>query len=66
MKKVIIIAILILILSSCRDKLYSLKGGTAITVEGDTIEFYGGTISYSFFGHRTINTIAIINNSTEN
>lgn len=36
-----------------------LKGGTMITVKGDTIEFYGGTLTYSGFGSRSIRDIAI-------
>lgn len=36
-----------------------LKGGTIITVKGDTIEFYGGTLTYNGFGSRSIRDIAI-------
>lgn len=36
-----------------------LKGGTIITVKGDTIEFYGGTLTYPGFDSRSIRDIAI-------
>lgn len=36
-----------------------LKGGTIITVKGDTIEFYGGTLTYNGFDSRSIRDIAI-------
>lgn len=59
MKNVILFASLILALSSCDRKYYYVKGGTAITIDGDTIEFYGGTITYSFSGKRDIREIVI-------
>lgn len=47
-------------LLSCKDDIAGrLKGGTIITVKGDTIEFYGGTLTYSGFGARSIRDIAI-------
>lgn len=47
-------------LFSCKDDIAGpLKGGTMITVKGDTIEFYGGTLTYSGFGSRSIRSIAI-------
>lgn len=47
-------------LFSCKDDIAGrLKGGTIITVKGDTIEFYGGTLTYSGFGSRDIRGIAI-------
>lgn len=48
MKKILLFASLMLILSSCDSKSYHVKSGTAITIDGDTIEFYGGTITYLF------------------
>ena len=30
-----------------------------ITIDGDTIEFYGGTITYPFFGQRSIRDMVI-------
>ena len=43
----------------CKDDMeHRLKGGMVITVKGDTIEFYGGTLTYRFFGKRSINSIA--------
>lgn len=59
MKKALLLISLILVLSYCDDKYHRLKGGTAITVEGDTIEFYGGVIGYPFFGRRNINKVVI-------
>lgn len=47
-------------LLSCKDDMAGrLKGGTIITVKGDTIEFYGGVLTYSAFGTRSIRGIAI-------
>lgn len=34
-----------------------VKGGMVITIKGDTIEFYGGTLTYEIFGKRSINSI---------
>lgn len=48
MKKILLFASLMLTLSSCDSKSYHVKSGTAITIDGDTIEFYGGTITYPF------------------
>lgn len=59
MRKIILFASLILTLSSCNSKSYRVKSGTAITIDGDTIEFYGGTITYPFFGQRSIREIVI-------
>jgi hypothetical protein len=45
---------------SCKGDIAGpLKGGTIITVKGDTIKFYGGTLTYSVFGTRGIRSIAI-------
>lgn len=47
-------------LLSCKDDIAGpLKGGTIITVKGDTIKFYGGTLTYRGFGSRSIRDIAI-------
>ena len=59
MKKILLFASLMLILSSCDSKSYHVKSGTAITIDGDTIEFYGGTITYPFFGQRSIRDMVI-------
>lgn len=48
-----------LAISSCDSKSYHVKSGIAITIDGDTIEFYGGTITYPFCGHRSIRNIFI-------
>lgn len=54
------IIFMIIMLLSCKDDMAGcLKGGTIITVKGDTIKFYGGTLTYSGFGTRSIRDIAI-------
>lgn len=56
----ILIILMITMLLSCKDNIAGpLKGGTIITVKGDTIKFYGGTLTYSGFGTRSIRDIAI-------
>lgn len=56
----ILIIFMIIMLLSCKDDIAGpLKGGTIITVKGDTIKFYGGTLTYSGFGTRSIRDIAI-------
>lgn len=59
MRKILLFASLMLTLSSCDSKSYHVKSGIAITIDGDTIEFYGGTITYPFFGQRSIREIVI-------
>lgn len=55
----ILIILMTTILLSCKDDMAGrLKGGTIITVKGDTIEFYGGVLTYSAFGTRSIRGIA--------
>lgn len=45
---------------SCEDNMeHRLKGGMIITVKGDTIEFYGGTLTYKCFGERNIRSVVI-------
>lgn len=44
MKKTILL-VLALMMVSCTGGQY-IKEGTAVTIEGDTIVFYGGTIQY--------------------
>lgn len=44
MRKILLFASLMLALSSCDSKSHHVKSGTAITIDGDTIEFYGGTM----------------------
>ena len=56
----ILIILMIIMLLSCKDDIAGpLKGGTIITVKGDTIKSYGGTLTYSVFGTRGIRSIAI-------
>jgi hypothetical protein len=56
----ILIILMIIMLLSCKDDIAGpLKGGTIITVKGDTLKFYGGTLTYSGFGTRSIRDIAI-------
>lgn len=56
----ILIILMIIMLLSCKDDIAGpLKGGTIITVKGDTIKFYGGTLTYRGFGTRSIRDIAI-------
>lgn len=44
---------------SCKgDMEHRLKGGTIITVKGDTIKFYGGRLTYRF-DERDIRSIVI-------
>jgi hypothetical protein len=38
---------------------HRLKGGMVITIKGDTIEFYGGTLTYKCFGERDIRSVVI-------
>lgn len=45
---------------SCKgDMEHRLKGGMVITVKGDTIKFYGGTLTYKRFGERNIRSVVI-------
>lgn len=54
------IILMITMLLSCKDDMAGrLKGGTIITVKGDTIEFYGGTLTYPGFNSRSIRDISI-------
>ena len=56
----ILIILMIIMLSSCKDDIAGpLKGGTIITVKGDTIKFYGGTLTYKCFGERDIRSVVI-------
>lgn len=56
----VLIILMITMLLSCKDDIAGrLKGGTIITVKGDTIEFYGGTLTYNGFGSRSIRDISI-------
>ena len=42
------------------DMEHRLKGGTIITVKGDTIKFYGGRLTYRSFGERDIKCTKLI------
>ena len=45
---------------SCKGAMeHRLKGGMVITVKGDTIKFYGGTLIYKCFGERDIRSVVI-------
>ena len=45
---------------SCKGNMeHRLKGGMVITIKGDTIEFYGGTLTYKCFGERDIRGVVI-------
>lgn len=56
----ILIILMITMLLSCKDDMAGrLKGGTIITVKGDTIDFYGGTLTHGVFGRSSILDIAI-------
>lgn len=58
--KFILTILMVTILLSCKDDIAgNLRGGTVITIKGDTITFYGGTLTYSNFGSRSIRNILI-------
>lgn len=59
MRFILIILMTATMLSCKGDMKHRLKGGMVITVKGDTIKFYGGTLTYSVFGTRGIRSIAI-------
>ena len=51
MKKLLLIVAIAACMVGCEGG-KMIKTGTAITVDGDTIVFYGGTIPYTFKGAR--------------
>lgn len=56
----ILIILMATTMLSCKDDMeHRLKGGTIITVKGDTIKFYGGRCTYKLFGERDIRCIVI-------
>lgn len=56
----ILIMLMTTMMLSCEDGVeHRLKGGMVITIKGDTIEFYGGTLTYECFGERSINSVVI-------
>lgn len=58
MLRFILIILMTTMMLSCEDNMeHRLKGGMVITIKGDTIEFYGGTLTYEIFGKRSINSI---------
>lgn len=58
--EVYIIILMTTMMLSCEDNMeHRLKGGMIITVKGDTIEFYGGTLTYKCFGERKIRSVVI-------
>lgn len=59
MRFILIILMATTMLSCKGDMEHRLKGGMAITVKGDTIKFYGGTLTYKHFGERSIRSVVI-------
>ena len=59
MRFILIILMIAMMLSCKGDMEHRLKGGTIITVKGDTIKFYGGRLTYRSFGERDIRSIVI-------
>lgn len=59
MRFILIILMATTMLSCKGDMEYRLKGGMVITVKGDTIKFYGGTLTYKCFGERDIRSVVI-------
>ena len=57
MRFILIILMTIMMLSCEGDIEHRLKGGMMITVKGDTIKFYGGTLTYKYFGKRDIRCV---------
>ncbi len=59
MRFILIILMTIMMLSCEGDIEHRLKGGMMITVKGDTIKFYEGTLTYKYFGKRDIRSVVI-------
>ena len=59
MRFILIILMTATMLSCKGDMEHRLKGGMVITVKGDTIKFYGGTLTYKCFGERDIRSVVI-------
>lgn len=59
MRFILIILMATTMLSCKGDMEHRLKGGMVITVKGDTIKFYGGTLTYKRFGERDIRSVVI-------
>mgnify|MGYP004531652967 CR=1 FL=1 len=58
--KFILTILMAIILFSCKDDMVGhLKYGTIVTMKGDTITFYGGCLTYSAFGERSIRNVVI-------
>ncbi len=56
----ILIILMATTMLSCKDDMeHRLKGGMIITVKGDTIKFYGGTLTYRCFGERDVRSVVI-------
>nr|UWD62314.1 MAG: hypothetical protein [Bacteriophage sp.] len=56
----ILIILMATTMLSCKGNMeHRLKGGMVITIKGDTIEFYGGTLTYKCFGERDIRSVVI-------
>lgn len=59
MKKIFVVLFVCIALSSCSSKPEHIKEGYAITIEGDTVHFYGGTLTYPFLGKRDIRNVTV-------
>lgn len=59
MRFILIILMTATMLSCKGDMKHRLKGGMVMTVKGDTIKFYGGTLTYKYFGERDIRSVVI-------
>ena len=59
MRFILIILMTATMLSCKGDMEHRLKGGMVITVKGDTIKCYGGTLTYKCFGERDIRSVVI-------
>lgn len=57
--KFILITAITLTLLSCSKTNGPIRSGIIITLEGDTIEFYGGYLRYSGWGYWSINSMGI-------
>ena len=59
MRFILIILMTIMMLSCEGDIVHRLIGGMMITVKGVSIKFYGGTLTYKYFGKRDIRSVVI-------
>ena len=59
MRFILIILMTIMMLSCEGDIEHRLKGGMMITVKGDTLNLYGVTLTFKYFGKRDIRSVVI-------